>query len=448
VIHDAHISHSAGIADRLLRSRVARSTLWTGLAVLSGRGSVVLALICAASLLDIEDFGRLMVVQSTCGLFQSFSIAGFIVTAPKLIADLRHRDPRRAAEVIAILRILGLAVGLAVAGLMVALAPQIANIVFGRPELSSLLRIASVILIIMTWHEIQIAIINGFEAFDLQARVAMLAAPVGLMIFLSATWLGGLHGSVLGLMAMTAVAAVVSTWSVSRLCRRQGVPILWWTGRGDWSSVCRIALPAALSGFVWGPAIWIANAILVSSEDGLAQFGLFSLTNQFFVAVMFLPNMVTIVLMPAFSRQLGAGQWESAGRLLRQSLLAITPVIAVVGGIIALFSPWIMKLYGNEYAGGWPVLIAMMVAAVVLAPQGSVGNFLNARGWMWTQVHINVVSGLVLMGLAFFTASYGAIGLALAHLVCYATRAGILYRYGRLALEPRTQARNAAPVRR
>ena len=301
----AAIARSAVMTAKFLRSRMARSTLWTSLAVMCSRGSVVFALMCAARLLDIEDFGRLMIVQSTCVVFQSFFIVGFMITAPKLIADLRHRDPKRTAEVIAMLRILGLALGLAVAGLLVILAPQIAGIVFGRPELSQLLRIASVIFIVMTWHEIQMAIINGFEAFDLQARVAILAAPVGLTVFLSATWLGGLEGSVLGLMAMFAVAAVVSTWSVSRLCRRHAIPIHWWSGSRDWSTVCRIALPAALSGAVWLPAIWIANAFLVNSEDGLAQFGLFSLANQFFAAIMFLPNMVTVVVMPAFSRQLG-----------------------------------------------------------------------------------------------------------------------------------------------
>ena len=88
-----------------------------------------------------------------------------------------------------------------------------------------------------------------------------------------------------------------------------------------------------------------------------------------------------------------------------------------------------------------------MVAAAVLAPQGSVQNFLAARGWMWTQVWINALSGLVLMGLAFFTASYGAIGLALAYILYSMVKGGLLYRYGRLALEePRTQACNAVPV--
>ena len=106
-----------------------------------------------------------------------------------------------------------------------------------------------------------------------------------------------------------------------------------------------------------------------------------------------------------------------------------------------------MKLYGDEYATGWLVLTLLMVAAAVLAPQGSVQNFLAARGWMWTQVWINALSGLVLMGLAFFTASYGAIGLALAYILCYMVKGGLLYRYGRLALEePRAQACNAVPV--
>jgi O-antigen/teichoic acid export membrane protein len=174
---------------------------------------------------------------------------------------------------------------------------------------------------------------------------------------------------------------------------------------------------------------------------------LFSLAYQFFVAIMFLPNMVTVVVMPAFSRQLGGEQWETAGRLLRQSVLVIVAATAVAAVVVGLLSPWIVKLYGDEFAAGSLVLTLLMVAATVLAPQGPVQNFLVARGWMWTQMWINALSGLVLMGLAFFTASYGAIGLALAYLLCYMVKGGLLYRYGRLALEePRTKACNAVPV--
>jgi hypothetical protein len=50
-------------------------------------------------------------------------------------------------------------------------------------------------------------------------------------------------------------------------------------------------------------------------------------------------------------------------------------------------------------------------------------------------------------GAAFFTASYGAIGLALAYILYSMVKGGLLYRYGRLALEePRTQACSAVPV--
>jgi hypothetical protein len=42
MIHNLYLSRSAEIAFKLLRSRMARSTLWTGLAVMCSRGSAVL----------------------------------------------------------------------------------------------------------------------------------------------------------------------------------------------------------------------------------------------------------------------------------------------------------------------------------------------------------------------------------------------------------------------
>jgi O-antigen/teichoic acid export membrane protein len=80
-----------------------------------------------------------------------------------------------------------------------------------------------------------------------------------------------------------------------------------------------------------------------------------------------------------------------------------------------------MGLYGKEFKSGGPVLISIVFVAVLYAAGTVVGQMMVSTGKMWFGVSLNMLWGLILIGLtALLAPSYGARGLGLAYLVAYA----------------------------
>jgi O-antigen/teichoic acid export membrane protein len=101
--------------------------------------------------------------------------------------------------------------------------------------------------------------------------------------------------------------------------------------------------------------------------------------NQWFAALLFLPNVLGFAVLPHLSAADRAGEVRlraTADLALHASVLGSAALAAVV--IVA--SPWIMGLYGEEYRSAWPALAWLAAATVPAAAFGIVGNVLTVTG--------------------------------------------------------------------
>lgn len=123
------------------------------------------------------------------------------------------------------------------------------------------------------------------------------------------------------------------------------------------------------------------------------------------------------------SEQVGKDQWHRSGRILRLSMmvnaLAVCP--AVIVGCVA--SPLIMGSYGAAFAGGWPVLVAVLLTAALLAVQAPVGQFIVASGRMWVGCLMNAGWAATFLMATWLLVEWGAMGLASARLAAYVLHA-------------------------
>jgi O-antigen/teichoic acid export membrane protein len=90
---------------------------------------------------------------------------------------------------------------------------------------------------------------------------------------------------------------------------------------------------------------------------------------------MFLPNVLGFATLPALSAR--ARETDNAELLatmriaVRTSLAVIVPLAIVV----ALLSPWIMRVYGESYRSAWPSLALLAVASI---PATAIAVYTNA----------------------------------------------------------------------
>jgi O-antigen/teichoic acid export membrane protein len=162
--------------------------------------------------------------------------------------------------------------------------------------------------------------------------------------------------------------------------------------------------------------------IVAQGARGHTEIGMFSAANQWFPLLLFLPNLVVQSAFPILVERLSTGAVQDAWRLVEKKILYSTVGLAPIVFVIALLSPWIMRLYGAEYGAAWPVLVLVVVSAWVAAPQGTLGNMLMAHGLMWTWFSASLIWAGTLIAVVVTCRSHGALAIAAGHLAAYVAR--------------------------
>jgi O-antigen/teichoic acid export membrane protein len=100
---------------------------------------------------------------------------------------------------------------------------------------------------------------------------------------------------------------------------------------------------------------------------------------------------------------------------LKLNLLVVTPLVLLGMAL----SPWLMRLYGTEYASQWPTLMILMATAGVVAFLFPILRALHAGGHMWLTFFLNVLWSLVFISSTCLLVQHGSRGVAGARLLAF-----------------------------
>src|SRR5437763_1374712 len=105
----------------------------------------------------------------------------------------------------------------------------------------------------------------------------------------------------------------------------------------------------------------MANALLVSQSGGFSEVALFSAADRYRFLLIFVPLSVSRIAVPALSRFRSAGDDDAYRQTFRWSIgFVILATVPPVIGCVAL-SPWLMSLFGQSFARGWPTLSILAI---------------------------------------------------------------------------------------
>jgi O-antigen/teichoic acid export membrane protein len=198
---------------------------------------------------------------------------------------------------------------------------------------------------------------------------------------------------------------------------RMEIPINY---RGFWSErhvLFKFALPAALSGLVSMPAVWLANTFLVRQPGGYGQLALYSAAMNLRVLVLFLPKNVNNVVLSILNNQKGLGDERRYRQIFWGNIVFSAAVVLLGGSAIILLGPRLLGLYGKGFGEAFPVLIILVSAALVEAMAIAVYQAIYTKEMMWLSLFaIAIPNYTALVFLAYFLSpQFGAIGLAWAY---------------------------------
>jgi len=412
-----------------LEGQLLSAMLWNGVAAVLSRGLPVLGMIVAARVLGREAFGELGIAHSTAMMLQVFAVAGLGITATTFVARWRKTDPERAGRIIVLCYgftflsggsfLLGLAAG----------AEPIADAVFAAPGLADKLYIAGFLMFAVTLSTVQTGMLIGFQAYRDMAAANLVGGAASALLVALGAYLAGVEGALWGLTCAQAIQALANAVLLRRAMRRDGLALRFVLPRGELLLLWRFSLPGLLTVGVWSVATWAASVMLVRQPNGIGEMGFLAAASQWFAALMFVPIVITQILLPVYSERLGGDRQPEARRLALRSAHAVLLGMALLAAPIVLLSPWIAGLYGAEFRSGAAVFAVLFLTAAIAAPYGALGNYLAAAERMWTRFHINLLWAAVLLAGAALLIEHGALGVALATLMAYAVRTALTYAY-------------------
>jgi O-antigen/teichoic acid export membrane protein len=332
------------------------------------------------------------------------------------------KDPERAGKIIGLSAIFAmLSGGLMSLGLLV-FAPWLAEYTINAPHLTNVLRVGALILFINALNGAQTGALSGFEAFKTIARVNLLVGLVSFPVLVWGAYLGGLTGAVWALAINLCFNWLLNHIALRREAKRYQVPFSFKNFHNELSVLWRFSLPAVLSGVLVGPINWGSSAMLVNQPNGYAELGIYSASNQWRLAVLFIPGILGQVFLPVLSNLEGdSGEKKNYRKILLFNIcLNFTITLGVVLPLI-LFAPHIMSLYGPGFETGSSTLKVLSISAVLVAVNNVIGQSIISKGKMWVGFIFN---GLWAVALLFFASillnhGYGSLGLAYATLIAY-----------------------------
>jgi O-antigen/teichoic acid export membrane protein len=414
-----------------LKGQLASAMFWNGLAAMCARGFPVIGMLLAARILGRELFGELGIIYQTIMTLQVLAVAGLGTTATIFVAHALHSEPERVGRIMVLCYgFTALTGGLLAVGFMVG-AGWIAGAVLAAPALADELSLVGLLASFYALVAVQSGTLIGFKAFrDMAAANFIGGAATAASIALGAHQ-AGVAGVIYGLGIALTLRMLLNYLLIRRAMRRHGLRMRFSLPRVELPLLWRFSLPSVLTPALWTLGTWTASVLLVRQPGGLADMGLLAAANQWFAALMFVPNVLTQVLLPAYVERLAGDRSVDAGALALRSAFTILLCVAPIVMLLMMFSSGIARLYGPDFANGGAVFAVTFLAAGVMAPYGALTNYLIARQRMWTRFGLSLLWVAVLLVGAVILVERGANGVASALLIAYVTQMMVTYLYAR-----------------
>jgi O-antigen/teichoic acid export membrane protein len=244
-----------------------------------------------------------------------------------------------------------------------------------------------------------IAIAKGFEAFDLTARIFLVASPLNLMMVVAAMLL---HAPLLGFIVVYAISSLIfllvsqrqAAGLIRRLPRAAAVPdeLLQRMRRH-----LRIVSATIIIGFLIASDVEILflNLYATSSEAGY-----FKVAYQLATGIMLLvPGVFGALLLPMMAKALRQGREVAARRFVKATsyLVLLAAPVVVFGMCFAV--PVIALLYGSAYAAAAPVFALIILSSGIATATQGASSLLVSADRQHVILLLTIVFGALKIGL-------------------------------------------------
>jgi O-antigen/teichoic acid export membrane protein len=429
----------ASIKSNRMLFRVAHGTFWSLLGTVTSRVFSVVATIVIARMLGVGDFGAYGMVQSTLEMFAMLAGFGLGATSSKYLAEYKTKDKEKAGRILSLANAFAL-ISSGIIGLVIFLSSSwIADETLKRIDLAPLLSLGAIYLFISTQNNVQIGSLGGFEAFKETAKINVIQGILTPIVAIPLVYFFNLYGAVISLVVISLVGYILCRIEVNNKCKEYNISLQRF-GRSfpkEMSIIWQFSIPSLASGLMVMPVIWLTNTLLVSQPNGYSELGLFNAANQWRQLIIFIPNILSTVLLPIFSDICG-NKSEGEFRSVFQLNIQLTWMIALPATILIIaLREMLAVVFGSKYHGVGMLIVPLMITAFLNIMNNVVGSAIAGAGRMWLGATFNLFWAIAMIVCSVhLIPKYGGVGLALSYMIAYLLHTAWQMVYAELKLIP------------
>ena len=423
------------MSDAPLRHRLMFAVSWSVMGTGASQILFLIASIMTARLLDLNDFGRLGLLQSTLNTLVAFIAPSFGLSLMRIVATLRDTEPHLMSEQVSAVFQVGLLISLVLTFSLLALAPWLCEQWFNGSVTQRSLQIAAFSLVANGIFSMQISVLAGFEAFRESAFLNTLKGILLVIWMVGGAYWGGLTGAVFGLTVSSYLSALLGAWIMLGVLRRRNLRLTRCSWRSGSDVLRDVSLPSFLSTVITSLVMWLGSVLLTRLPNGLAQVALFTAANHWRTVLLFLPTQINQSTAPILANLWMHAELQRFRLLVHTNLLLNLVTAGITCLILAFAAKPILHLYQLGSASDAFSLRLFAFSGVIAALCGVLGYTMAAIGRLWEGLIVNALWAAVFIVLSLAFLSRGAVGLSISYTVSYITLFVISFFYVVLSIQ-------------
>jgi O-antigen/teichoic acid export membrane protein len=387
--------------------------------VISSVATIFVARLLGSDLYGL--YGIALITPTLIGVFRDWGINSAMVrsTAQYLSED-------RASEVRSILVsgiIFEVVLGIALSAVSFALSGYLAVEIFHRPEIASLIQLASISVLAGGLINAATAAFTGIEKMELNSLMLIVQSIIKTVVMIALVVLGfGTSGAVLGYTVAMIVAGLIGValvWTQYRHLPKIGgfkLEIKAYI-KSMLSYGAPLSVSSILSGFLGQFYAFLLPIFYVTDNMAIGNFGIAS---SFVVLIGFFATPITTMLFPAFSKLDAQKDKKTMQNVFQYSIkYAALLVIPVAALVMCLAKPAVSTLFGQTYDSA-PLFLALLALTYFFPAFGSlsVSNFISSQGKTTFILYLTLLSVAIGLPLGYILIlHFGVLGLIVTTLV-------------------------------
>jgi O-antigen/teichoic acid export membrane protein len=387
--------------------------------VISSVATIFVARLLGSDLYGL--YGIVLISPTLIGVFRDWGINSAMV---RYTAQFLSED--RTSEVRSILVsgiVFEIVLGMALSAVSFALSGYLAVNVFHRPEITSLMQIASISILAGGVINAASAAFTGIEKMELNSVMLIFQSIIKTTIMIVLVILGfGTSGAVLGYTVAMVIAGLIGValvWTQYRHLPKLSNAKLEIKAyiKSMLSYGAPLSVSAIISGFQGQFYAFLLPIFYVTDNTAIGNFGIAS---TFVVLIAFFATPITTMLFPAFSKlnpQKDRGTLQNVFQYsVKYASLLVVPLAALV---MCLAEPVVSTLFGQTYASA-PLFLALLALTYFLPALGSLStsNFISSQGKTTFILYLTLLSAAIGLPLGYILImQFGVLGLIITTLV-------------------------------